>query len=546
MQITLFILVLLSVSFNGCEVKFYDDNLTELSNTPVQLTFDVDVKSNPVWSPDGEWIAYSHQTYLIDFDVFSTDGAPLGTYATINAEYLSESVISPDGNYIIGRTKNQRDLWLFDLTNNTQQILLPDWENCYDPAWGYDNNSIAFTVYENRYTNIFLTDKTGSLPQQISTTDSTSYDMPSWATNNTHVLARRYDRRSERYEICILSIDSASVSTIYSDSLRIYKPVMSNDGSMIAFLTTSNSSIFSINILFGPTREKKCITEFLSHSIPDLWWTPDNDHLLYTIYFSDQCQVRIVNINDLTEQTLVIFSGENLQVLKSGQFVLQKLGNKGKFIEAVRTDVSAPPIRYSQPVNGIFDIEPVWAPQGTRIYFERGEHIYTSTGDANPAEKWLPMPARNLTFSADGNYAIYLSSTGIALRNLLTDSTLIIDDQITTDDYFQVFPAPDKKWLATFNWYGSIYEIKNSTLVFVREFDASTDAISWSPDLLTYGTSLTFDYGGDIYMWSSNTFDFVRLIENASDGHWAPDGESIAFIRDDQVHYQKILFPISE
>jgi len=120
------------------------------------------VENNPVWSPDGKWIAYfsdeSGETEL------RLQTAPSGAIRRIPIEkkssFYTELVWSPDSKKLVF-SDSHLTLWCFDLEKNAARRIdnarHTDGAFSFEPSWSPDSTSLAYTKYGvNRVRSITL------------------------------------------------------------------------------------------------------------------------------------------------------------------------------------------------------------------------------------------------------------------------------------------------------------------------------------------------------------------------------------------------------
>ncbi len=143
--------------------------------------------------------------------------------------------------------------------------------------------------------------------------------------------------------------------------------------------------------------------------------------------------------------------------------------------------------------NDVFDNNPCWSPDGTKIAFKHGDEIWIMDADgSNPRQLTTPP-----------------------------------------DNFFDNEPAwsTDGSKIA----YTRIRFAGGSFVVFVIDADGPAgvgtmlinDAVhpSWSPD----GSEISYNYQGIIYVADANTGTLKRTLGNGEQSCWSPDGTKIAF-----------------
>jgi TolB protein len=107
---------------------------------------------NPVWSPDGQWIAFtSERNGSADLYRMHPDGSGL-EQLTSDPAYDDQAAFSPDGSRIVfvtTRAGGTANLWLLDLNTRRVTPLTSGTGSDFRPAWSPDGQWIAFSSDRN-------------------------------------------------------------------------------------------------------------------------------------------------------------------------------------------------------------------------------------------------------------------------------------------------------------------------------------------------------------------------------------------------------------
>ncbi|HXT19894.1 MAG TPA: hypothetical protein VN923_04010, partial [Thermoanaerobaculia bacterium] len=117
-----------------------------------RLTFD-GFNIEPVWSPDGQWVAYSSNR-LGPFNVFRrrTDGSAPAERVMTSAHHQHPTSWSPDGRELMFGDVGPEtgfDLWVLNLANGRTRPLLRTPANEIYAAWSPDGRWLAWCTDEN-------------------------------------------------------------------------------------------------------------------------------------------------------------------------------------------------------------------------------------------------------------------------------------------------------------------------------------------------------------------------------------------------------------
>ncbi len=261
----------------------YDQIFTMDSNGAniTQLTFDKGDKSNPMWSPDGQRIAYAadggrspnNQAYGLDIWVMNADGSePVNL--TQSPKDDADPVWTPDGKRIVFASwRNGKDpmLFIMNSVHGTNVQMISDEFSEYNPTFSPDGTVLAFSSTYwytlnirtgNRYQDLALYDDEFRLGKLI---------QPDWSPDGKYIAYVRTTGNNR--DIYIVEYDSGGATTLRLTEVGLnYDPAWSPDSLWIVFSTSrdGNDEIYVMD--FGGRFVQNLTNNPASDKQPD--WQP--------------------------------------------------------------------------------------------------------------------------------------------------------------------------------------------------------------------------------------------------------------------------------
>jgi Tol biopolymer transport system component len=230
-----------------------------------QLTFAEGIEEYPAWSPDGGSLLYTGEVGTIR-KIFRKDlGSGQDTQLTHGDFDELQPTWSPDGRQVAFVRARQpgvklqpgdvfglfqdADVWLLDLASGSENKLV---ENAFNPAYSPDGQHIAVDASWASPRRIWLLDRQGHNPQQITTdtSEEVAHVAPRWSPDGRKIVFQNLART--KFDIRTVNLDSKQMNWITNDFFTNIRPAWSPSGKFIYFSSYRSGGI---NIWRAPVKE---------------------------------------------------------------------------------------------------------------------------------------------------------------------------------------------------------------------------------------------------------------------------------------------------
>jgi Tol biopolymer transport system component/predicted Ser/Thr protein kinase len=227
-----------------------------LHTTLSQVTFAEGVEEYPAWSPNGKALLYTGEAGKIrkifrkdlssgqdsqlthgDFDELQPTWSPDGKQiAFVRARQPSVKLQPGD---VFGQFQDG-DVWVLDLASGEENKLV---ENAFNPAYSPDGQRIAVDASWAGPRRIWLLDRQGHNPQQVTTdtSEEVAHLAPAWSPDGRKIVFQNH--AGTKFDIRLVSLDSKQMHWITNDFFTNIRPSWSPSGRFIYFSSYRSGGI---------------------------------------------------------------------------------------------------------------------------------------------------------------------------------------------------------------------------------------------------------------------------------------------------------------
>jgi len=229
---------------------------TPLRTTLSQVTFAEGVEEYPAWSPDGKALLYTGEVGKIR-KIFRKDLASgQDSQLTRGDSDELQPAWSPDGKQVAFVRARQPgvklqpgdvfgqfqdgDVWVLDLASGEESKLV---ENAFNPAYSPDGQRIAVDASWAGPRRVWLLDRQGHNPQQVTTdtSEEVAHLAPIWSPDGKKIVFQNLART--KFDIRVVDLDSKQMNWITNDFRINIRPSWSPSGRFIYFSSDRSGGI---------------------------------------------------------------------------------------------------------------------------------------------------------------------------------------------------------------------------------------------------------------------------------------------------------------
>ena len=229
---------------------------TALHTTLSQVTFAGGIEEYPAWSPDGKALLYAGAVGEVrkifrkdlasgqdsqlthgDFDEVQPTWSPDGRQVAFVRARQPGAKLQPGD--VFGEFQDG-DVWVLDLASGEESKLV---ENAFNPAYSPDAQRIAVDASWAGPRRIWVLDRQGHNPQQVTTdtSEEVAHVAPAWSPDGRKIVFQNLVRT--KFDIRTVILDSKQMNWITNDSLTNICPSWSPSGRFIYFSSYRSGGI---------------------------------------------------------------------------------------------------------------------------------------------------------------------------------------------------------------------------------------------------------------------------------------------------------------
>jgi Tol biopolymer transport system component/serine/threonine protein kinase len=229
---------------------------TPLHTTLSQVTFAGGIEEYPAWSHDGKALLYTGEVGKIrkifrkdlvsgqdsqlthgDFDEVQPAWSPDRRQVAFVRARQPHVKLQPGD--VFGEFQDG-DVWVLDLTSGEESKLA---ENAFNPVYSADGQRIAVDASWAGPRRIWLLDRQGHNPQQITTdmSEEVAHVAPAWSPDGKKIAFQNLVRT--KFDIRVVNLDSKQMNWVTNDFFTNIRPSWSPSGKFIYFSSYRSGGI---------------------------------------------------------------------------------------------------------------------------------------------------------------------------------------------------------------------------------------------------------------------------------------------------------------
>ena len=256
---------------------------------PQRLTFDNNLIRSPVWTRDGGALMFTRYNMMTGrqrlWRVELSNARKLEP-VPIAADNASQLALSPRGDQLIyaRETNTSSNIWGVELLDTESakvaragpQLFLSSSTGSSNPKFSPDGQHIAFQTGRSGWSEIWVADRDGSHPHQLTDLRGTVAGFPDWSPDGKKIVFHL--RRQSTATVFVVDVRTGRASPLSYDAVDDTMPSWSHDAKWIYFASprTGDWQVWKIAVNGG--RPIQVTTKGGMHPLE----SPDGKFLFYT------------------------------------------------------------------------------------------------------------------------------------------------------------------------------------------------------------------------------------------------------------------------
>jgi len=275
-------------------------SLSGVGNIATNLTQNASDDWTPVWSPDGQRIAFaSNRDGNTEVYVMAANGTE-PTNLTQNADTDGWNLVwSPDGQRIAFTSERDGNTEVYVMAadgtepTNLTQSEGDDWA----PVWSSDGQRIAFLSNRDGNTEVYVMAADGTEPTNLTQSEGDDW-APVWSPDSERIAFS--SNRDDNTEVYVMDADGTNPTNLTQNAGDDRDPVWSPDGQHIAFASNrdGNTEVYVMDA--DGTQQTRLTYHFSGEWSPV--WSPDGQRIAFLSNRDGNTEVYVMDA-DGTQQT---------------------------------------------------------------------------------------------------------------------------------------------------------------------------------------------------------------------------------------------------